>query len=47
MSDSYDIAVIGAGIAGASIAAELVALDAGRVVVLEAEERPGYHATGM
>lgn len=46
MSDSYDIAVIGAGIAGASIAAELVALNAGRVVVLEAEERPGYHTTG-
>jgi len=40
----YDIAVIGAGIAGASIAAELAAHV--RVLVLEAEDRPGYHATG-
>lgn len=40
----YDFAVIGAGIAGASIAAEL-ALHA-RVLVLEAEDAPGYHSTG-
>lgn len=40
----FDIAVIGAGIAGASLAAELAAH--ARVVVLEAEDRPGYHATG-
>jgi D-arginine dehydrogenase len=40
----YDVAVIGAGIAGASIAAELAPHL--RVVVLEAEDRPGYHATG-
>lgn len=40
----YDFAVIGAGMAGASIAAELCA-DA-RVLVIEAEETPGYHATG-
>lgn len=40
----YDIAVIGAGIAGASIAAELA--NHARVVMLEAEEQPGYHATG-
>lgn len=39
-----DIIVIGGGIAGISAAAELAA-DAG-VVVLEAEEQAGYHATG-
>lgn len=40
----YDIAIIGAGMAGASLAAEL----AGRakVVLIEAEDQPGYHATG-
>ena len=41
-----DIAIVGAGIAGASLAAELVALGAGDVLVLEAEDRPGYHTTG-
>ena len=42
---SYDFAIIGAGIAGASLAAELT--DGGAsVLMLEAEERPGYHATG-
>jgi len=40
----YDIIVIGAGIAGTSAAAEL-ALDA-RVLLLEAEARPGMHASG-
>ena len=40
----YDIAVVGAGIAGASLAAELA--PHARVVLLEAEDRPGYHATG-
>jgi D-arginine dehydrogenase len=39
-----DIIVIGAGIAGTSAAAELAA-DA-RVVLLEMEDQPGYHATG-
>ncbi|MFN2260422.1 MAG: NAD(P)/FAD-dependent oxidoreductase [Parasphingopyxis sp.] len=41
---SFDIAIIGAGMAGASLAAEL----AGRasVVLLEGESQPGYHATG-
>lgn len=39
-----DIAVIGAGIAGASLAAELA--PHAKVVVLEAEDQPGYHATG-
>ncbi|BDI60427.1 NAD(P)/FAD-dependent oxidoreductase [Qipengyuania nanhaisediminis] len=40
----HDFAVIGAGMAGASIAAELGRH--ARVIVLEAEETPGYHATG-
>jgi D-arginine dehydrogenase len=40
----FDIAVIGAGMAGASIAAELA--PHARVLLLEAEDAPGYHATG-
>ncbi|HVR90874.1 MAG TPA: FAD-dependent oxidoreductase [Novosphingobium sp.] len=39
-----DIAVVGAGMAGASLAAELA--PHASVVVLEAEAQPGYHATG-
>jgi len=46
MSALYDIAIVGAGNAGASLAAELAAHSAQRVLVLEAEDRPGYHATG-
>lgn len=48
MSGYYDIAVVGAGMAGASLAAALGASRHGRasVLLLEAEERPGYHATG-
>ncbi len=44
MDTACDIAIIGAGMAGASLGAAL----AGRakVVVLEAEVQPGYHATG-
>lgn len=42
---NYDFAIVGAGIAGASLAAELA--EAGSsVLLLEAEDRPGYHATG-
>lgn len=41
----FDIAVIGAGIAGASVAARL-ALRGQRVVLLEMESQPGYHTTG-
>jgi D-arginine dehydrogenase len=39
-----DILVIGAGMAGASAAAELSA--AAKVLLLESEERPGFHSTG-
>lgn len=42
--NSYDVIVIGAGIAGASIAYEL-AFDR-NVLVLEREEHVGYHSTG-
>lgn len=41
---SYDVAIIGAGIAGASLAAALAPHMS--VIVLEAEDQPGYHATG-
>ena len=44
MQEHYDFAVIGAGIAGASVAAEL-ASDAS-VVLLDKERQPGYHSTG-
>jgi D-arginine dehydrogenase len=40
----YDIAIIGAGMAGASLAAELE--PHASVLLLEAEDQPGYHATG-
>ena len=40
-----DIAIIGAGIAGASLAAAIG--DAARVILIEAESHPGYHAPGV
>ncbi|MEO7170807.1 MAG: FAD-dependent oxidoreductase, partial [Sphingomonas sp.] len=40
----YDIVIVGAGIAGASLAAA-VAPNAS-VLLIEAEDAPGYHATG-
>lgn len=40
----YDFLVVGAGMAGASIGAELAAH--GSVLVIEMEDQPGYHATG-
>lgn len=44
MAERYDIAVIGAGMAGASLAAALEGR--ARVLLIEAEAQPGYHATG-
>jgi D-arginine dehydrogenase len=41
---TYDFAVIGAGIAGASVAAKLA--PHASVVLIEAEDVPGYHSTG-
>ncbi|NMX90537.1 MULTISPECIES: FAD-dependent oxidoreductase [unclassified Pseudomonas] len=43
-SDCFDFAIIGGGIAGASLAYRLAA--EASVVVLERESQPGYHATG-
>lgn len=43
--NAFDFAVIGAGIAGSSVAWRL-ALTGASVVVLERESQPGYHATG-
>ncbi|MGH6986335.1 MAG: NAD(P)/FAD-dependent oxidoreductase [Caulobacteraceae bacterium] len=40
----FDIIVIGAGIAGASVAAYLA--ETHRLLVLERESQPGYHSTG-
>jgi D-arginine dehydrogenase len=40
----FDIAIIGAGMAGASLAAEIG--DAADILLLEAEDQPGYHSTG-
>jgi D-arginine dehydrogenase len=42
--NQFDVAVIGAGMAGASLAAELAPHVS--VLILEAEDQPGYHATG-
>jgi D-arginine dehydrogenase len=39
-----DIAIVGAGMAGASLAAELAPHAA--VLLIEAEDQPGYHSTG-
>ncbi|MCB1380190.1 MAG: FAD-binding oxidoreductase [Alphaproteobacteria bacterium] len=44
MIQDFDIIVIGAGIAGASVAAHLSGSH--RVVIVEREDRPGYHTTG-
>ena len=40
----YDYAIVGAGMAGASIAYELATV--GTVILIEAESRPGYHSSG-
>ncbi len=44
MGERFEFAIVGAGIAGASLAAGLAGH--GRVALIEAEDRPGYHATG-
>jgi D-arginine dehydrogenase len=44
VSRTYDVAVIGAGMAGASLAAELA--PHASVLLAEAEDTPGYHTTG-
>ncbi|MEM8949262.1 MAG: FAD-binding oxidoreductase [Pseudomonadota bacterium] len=44
MGNVVDVVVAGAGIAGASLAYELAAEQ--RVLLLEREERPGYHSSG-
>lgn len=44
LAHSVDIIVIGGGIAGASVAARLSGDH--KVVLLEMEDRPGYHSTG-
>lgn len=41
---TFDIAIVGAGIAGATLAAAIGTR--ARVLLLEAEDAPGYHATG-
>ena len=45
-SNTADIAIIGAGIAGASLAYFVVRHGGGSVILIEAEDTPGYHTTG-
>ena len=40
----YDVAIVGAGMAGASLAAAIASR--ARVLLIEGEDVPGYHATG-
>ncbi len=44
MTTNTDILIVGAGMAGASLAARLAGH--ARATILEAEDQPGYHATG-
>jgi D-arginine dehydrogenase len=44
VSRRADVVIVGAGIAGASLAAEIAG--EAKVLILEAESQPGYHATG-
>jgi D-arginine dehydrogenase len=44
MMEQYDFLIVGAGIAGVSVAAHLA--ERHRVIVVDMEERAGYHSTG-
>jgi D-arginine dehydrogenase len=44
MESRFDIVIVGAGMAGASLAAEIGTRAS--VLVIEGEDRPGYHTTG-
>ena len=44
MAERFDIVIVGAGMAGASLAAAIGAR--ARVLMIEAEDQPGYHSTG-
>lgn len=44
MSERFDVAIVGAGIAGASLAAMIAGH--GSIALLEAEDTAGYHSTG-
>ena len=48
VTEMFDVAIVGAGMAGASLAAELASAKGkpARVLVLEGEDTPGYHTTG-
>ena len=46
MIRQFDIVIAGAGMAGASLASALAQRGCGSVLLAEAEDRPGYHATG-
>ncbi len=46
MADRHDVIIIGAGIAGASVAYFLARAGVSDVLLLEREEQPGYHTTG-
>ena len=47
-AQQFDVVIVGAGIAGASLAYRLTAEKPGqtRVILLERESQPGYHSTG-
>jgi D-arginine dehydrogenase len=44
VSARFDVAIVGAGMAGASLAAEIAPFAS--VLLIEAEAQPGYHSTG-